>query len=220
MRFINSFIKENKHFFWVLLLVPILIWFKVLETTLTPQYTIHSALDYRIPFLKIFVVPYIIWFFYIAFGIIYTGLHDRKDFYKLLISLGIGMSIAYSIYMIFPNGLSLRPAITGNDVFSILVKIIYATDTPTNVCPSVHVINSMAINIALINSKDFASKKYLKAASTILNILICLSTVFIKQHSVIDVLSGLIVASVLYICIYYIPSLKFVRSSQHNTSIK
>ncbi len=217
---IYGFIKEHKHFLWVLLLIPVLIWFKILEITLIPEYNIHSVLDDRIPFLKIFVVPYIVWFFYIAYGIIYTGLHDKKDFYKLLISLGTGMSIAYIIYMIFPNGLSLRPVITENDIFSNLVKFLYATDTPTNVCPSVHVINSMAVNTALVNSKDFSSKKYHKAASTILNILICLSTVFIKQHSIIDVLSGLIVASVLYVCIYYIPSLRFIHGSQHSTSVK
>lgn len=220
MGFINKFIKENKHFWWVLSLLPVLLWFKILESTLTPQYTIHTVWDNRIPFLKIFVIPYVLWFLYIAFGIIYTGLHDKKDFYRLLISLGAGMSVAYIIYMIFPNGLDLRPVVTGNDVLSNLVKFIYATDTPTNVCPSVHVINSMAVNTALINSKDFGARKHLKAASNILNILICLSTVFIKQHSVIDVMSGLIVASALYICVYYIPSLKFIRGSQQHSTIK
>jgi len=218
MRLINRFLIEKMHFLWVLALLPLLFWFKYLELTVIPRYITHSVIDDHIPFLKIFVVPYIIWFFYITYGVIFTGLHDKKAFYRLLIHLGAGMGIAYTIYMIFPNGVDLRPIITKNDVFSNLVKYIYATDTSTNVCPSVHVINSMAVTSALLNSKDFGTKRSLTIGAFILNVLICLSTVFIKQHSIIDVVCGLIVSSVLYILIYYLPSLDLINGSKQHIS--
>lgn len=192
----------------LLLLIPILIWFKCLEVILVPQYFIHTALDDRIPFVKELVVPYLLWFPYIAYGLLYTGIHSKTDFYKLFVFLAGGMSVAYIAYMLFPNAQDLRPVIAQNDPFSAMVKFIYATDTPTNVCPSVHVINSIAVNAALQHSEDFASKKNRKLTSHVLTILICLSTVFIKQHSIADMGWGIAVAAPFYILLYVVPDRK------------
>lgn len=208
MNSIRKFLSEHKHLYALILLIPILIWFEYLEVTLTPKYMIRSPLDAQIPFVKEFVVPYLLWFLYVAYGVIYTGFHSKKDFYRLLIFLEGGMSVAYIVYMFFPNALDLRPVITQNDPFSLLVRLVYATDTPTNVCPSVHVINSIAVNAALQHSSAFSSKKYRKAASHILTVLICLSTMFIKQHSVVDVVCGIITASAFYIILYVLPDWK------------
>ena len=209
MRNFRKFLSEHKHLYSLLLLVPILIWFKYLERALVPEYFIHAVLDDRIPFVKEFVVPYLIWFPYIAYGVIFTGIYSRRDFYKLLVFLACGMSVAYTVYMIYPNAQNLRPVITKKDPFSLLVKMVYATDTPANVCPSVHVINSIAVNAALQHSEDFARKiKNGRIASHILTILICLSTVFIKQHSVLDVGWGIVTGMVLYIPLYALPAIK------------
>lgn len=216
MKFIRKFLSEHKHFYMLLLLIPILIWFKYLEMTLIPEYFIHTSLDDRIPFIKEFVVPYLLWFPYIGYGILYTGTHSRTDFYKLLIFLAGGMSTAYIIYMIFPNAQELRPVITQNDPFSMLVRLIYATDTPTNVCPSVHVINSISVDSALQHSDAFAYKKFGRTASRIFAIMVCLSTVFIKQHSVLDVVLGIIIAAPYYILLYVIPDKKAAETFAEN----
>lgn len=204
----RSFLSCHKHFYTLVFLIPLLIWFKYLEFTLAPKYMIHSVLDDRIPFVKEFVVPYIIWFAYIAYGVIYTGIHSRKDFYRLYVFLAAGMTIAFIIYMLYPNAQNLRPEISGSDIFSSMVKYVYDTDTPTNVCPSIHVINTIAVNAALHNSEAFGGKKYGKGISSVLAVLICLSTVFIKQHSILDVFCGIAVSIVLYISIYAVPKSK------------
>jgi len=167
-----------------------------------PEYIIQITLDRYIPFTPIFVIPYLIWFLYIAFGCLYTGLKSKENFYKLLIFLCAGMSTAYILYMIFPNAQGFRPVVTNNDIFSILVRFIYATDTPTNVCPSVHVINGFAVDAALRHTKPFCSKRIFRYLSFTLFILICISTVFIKQHSVFDVYCGLLVGGLFYIPLY------------------
>ncbi len=205
MKKIRDFLSVHKHFYCLLLLTPILIWFKCLEAVLIPRYIMHTALDDRIPFVKEFVIPYLLWFPYIAFGLIYTGIHSQRDFFRLYIFLAGGMSVAYIVCMIYPNAQDLRPDISEDDLFSWLVKLIYDTDTPTNVCPSVHVINSIAVNTALQHSDAFASKKFGRAASFSLTILICLSTVMIKQHSVLDVFWAIITAAFFYILLYVLP---------------
>ena len=172
----------------------------------------HSKLDDKIPFIKEFVVPYLLWFVYVGYGIIYTGLHSKQEYYRLYFFLGLGMSAAYTLYMIFPNMQDLRPAIKQNDIFSRMVKFVYLTDTPTNVCPSIHVFNAIGVDAALAHSDSFCSKKYNRLISFIAMVLICLSTLFIKQHSVIDVFCGAILGIIFYFAIYLRLDIKQLKS--------
>ena len=87
-------------------------------------------------------------------------------------------------------------------VFTDIVQIIYSTDTSTNVCPSIHVLNSLGVFISIIESEALRKKKVICVGSGVLSVLICLSTVFLKQHSVIDGLCALGLAIVLYAFIY------------------
>lgn len=214
MKNIRGFLSQNRHFYFTFLLMPLLIWFKYLEVTVVPHYVIHTALDDKIPFVKAFVIPYLLWFPYMIYGVIYVGLHSKKDFYKVIIFLGGGMSFAYLAYMLFPNAQNLRPVITSNDPYSLLVQFLYVTDTPTNVCPSIHVINSIAINASLHHSEAFKTKRYGTLTSSVLTILICLSTLFIKQHSVIDMICGILVSVIFYIPLYKLPKLKARMDTQ------
>ncbi|MBS7526349.1 phosphatase PAP2 family protein [Fusibacter paucivorans] len=213
MRSLKTYLSENKHFYWVLLLLPLLVWFKLLEFNLVPKYMVHSFIDDLIPFSKIFIIPYILWFPYIAYGVLFTGKHSRADYLKLLIFIGGGMSIAYLFYMLFPNAQALRPTITDNDPLSLLVRFIYWSDTPTNVFPSIHVINAVAVDAALHHSEAFSQKKGGKWLSSLMMILICLSTVFVKQHSILDVAGGLIVSGCFIVPLYLIPKRRSVLAA-------
>lgn len=206
MKKLFCFLSEHRYFYRLLLLVPVLVWFRILEHSLTPVYMTQTALDRQIPFLPVFVVPYLLWFAYIAYGVLYTGIHSKEDFCRLLVFLGGGMTVANLMFGLFPNAQGLRPEITAGDSFSLLVKFIYDTDTPTNVCPSVHVINALAVDAALRHSDAFAKKRFGRAASLIFTALVCLSTVFIKQHAVLDVFCGFAVAALFYIPLYVLPA--------------
>lgn len=129
MKKLHALFGEHRHFYLLLLLVPILLWFQLMEHNLTPKYTTQIALDRQIPFLPVFVVPYLSWYAFIAYGIVYVGIHSKKDFYKLLFFLGGGMTVANIIFAAFPNAQELRPAISSGDPFSTLVQFIYDTDT-------------------------------------------------------------------------------------------
>jgi len=136
----------------------------------------------------------------------------------MLVFMGVAMAFSYTIYAIFPHGQNLRPVITGSDSFSLIIKHIYATDTPTNVCPSLHVINSIATHSALRHSEAFSKIKYGKFVSSILLVSICMSTVLIKQHSIIDVAAGLVTGLALYMFIYVIPELRERKSYKKDFS--
>ena len=104
--------------------------------------------------------------------------------------------MALLFYVIVPNGLALRPHfVPGNDIFAQLVRMIYRSDTPMNVCPSIHVFNSVTLMLAYYRSAVLTPAPPLDApAAMVLCMSITLSTMLLKQHSVIDVVFGLLLA--------------------------
>lgn len=190
-------------------LVPILyfpfysIWFFALEKITTTEYMIYSPIDSLIPFCEIFVIPYVIWFAYVAFTMLYFMIKSRRDLVRTGMFLLVGMTVCLIIYTIFPNGIELRPTEFARDNFMVdMVKYIYSVDTATNVLPSIHCLNSIGIHIGIIKSKQLSKNKWLCNISLILAILICLSTVFIKQHSIWDMFASIILSFPLYYISY------------------
>lgn len=215
--------NEYKHFLLLSLYGLLYIWFYYLEKTVVPEYDMFSPMDTKIPFIKEFVIPYLFWYIYMAFGFIYLGIVSKKDYYRLFLFMFFGMVICYAIYGIFPNGQSLRPVITENDIFSRIMKGIYAADTPTNVAPSIHVLNSIAVHVGLIGYEPFKKNIGLRITSFILMVIISASTVLVKQHSILDGLWAIALSIVLYVAIYLVPDLiaerKKAARREENTSI-
>ena len=119
---------------------------------------------------------------------------------QFALPLFAGMTIALACYVILPTGLDLRPyRVYGSDIFAQAVRMLYATDTPLNVCPSIHVFNSVTLMMAYYRSRIFETpgRRWMRPASAVLCVSIIASTVLLKQHSCIDVLLGILLAMAL-----------------------
>ncbi|MDE6663481.1 MAG: serine/threonine protein phosphatase [Lachnospiraceae bacterium] len=194
-----------------------LTWFGHLEKTIDHYKIIHVALDDYIPFCEIFVIPYFLWFFYVAVVLAYFFIKDKDDYYKSCTFLFTGMTIFLLISTLWPNGQNLRPAIMPRDnIFTHMVAALYKTDTPTNLWPSIHVYNSLGCHFAIIKSTHFEKKKGIRIASLILCSSIIMATMFIKQHSVYDVTTAFIMASIMYLIVYRSDLLLNIRHSYQN----
>jgi membrane-associated phospholipid phosphatase len=97
----------------------------------------------------------------------------------------IGSFTALAIYAIFPNGLQLRRMIYEQDFLSRMVVQLREIDTSTNVCPSLHVYQSLCVCLAIFRS---ASMRKWRGFAVVATVAISVSTVLLDQHSVIDVL--------------------------------
>lgn len=180
-----------------------LIWFVYLEKNVIHYTNVSITLDNAIPFIEYFIIPYMLWFAYVAIGIFYFFFHSKEEFYKMTAFLFIGMTICLIIFTIWPSGQHLRPTFVGrNNIFTNMVRFIYRTDTSTNVFPSIHVYNSIGVHLAFHNNETLKKNKILMAGSFILMVSICLSTVFLKQHSVLDGLGGIALSILMYKLVY------------------
>lgn len=216
---VTNFLMKYKHAWLLLYLFIYAPWFTYLERTVTNNYTsVHIGLDDLVPFNELFVIPYYLWFIYVAGVITYFFFASKEDYYKTCAFLFIGMTICLTIYTIWPNGQDLRPTTFARDNFLVdIVKKLYATDTCTNVCPSIHVFNSIGIHIGITHCSKLKNMKWLRRSSLVLCILICLSTVFLKQHSVFDGITALILSVVMYL-IVYVPNYSKIFNKQSFTS--
>lgn len=217
---IKDFIRKYKHA-WVFLYGFIYIpWFFYLEQHNTSgYYIIHSPLDNYIPFIEYFIVPYLLWFLFIAVSVLYFFFTDKEGFYRLFTFLAIGMTAFLIICTVFPNGLNLRPEVFARDnIFVDMVKQLYRTDTPTNVLPSIHVFNSLAVCCAVYHSDALKKHKTVQYVCYIFAALIILSTVFLKQHSVTDVIAATVMAGVIYPFVY-VPAIRKAPSLSHQPVI-
>ncbi len=200
----KNFIKKYRHA-WVLLYGFIYMpWFIYLEKRTDVHYfLIHSPLDDYIPFVEYFIVPYLLWFAFVAVAAGYFFFTDKTGFYRLSAFLIVGMTFFLFLCTVFPNGLNLRPATFARDnIFVELVKHVYATDTPTNVLPSIHVFNSLGVCIAIWHSEALKKHRKIQYGAYLLAVLIILSTVFLKQHSVTDVIAAFALACLIYPFVY------------------
>lgn len=167
--------------------------------------------DYKIPFCEYFVIPYFLWFPFVGATAVYFTLlnENRTEFYQFAVSMGIGMTLFLMISYVFPNGHTLRPYTFPRDnVFTDMVKFLYRIDTPTNIMPSIHVFNSVMCCTAIWESRNLKDKWALRLGALVLTVLIVLSTMFLKQHTILDVAAGLFLGVVCWFFMYRFRALK------------
>ena len=151
---------------------------------------IHSRLDDLIPFNEFFFIPYCFWYLLIVFSLGYFALYNVQNFRNLQIYIIITQVVAMTVYILYPSIQDLRPTEFARDnFFTHLAAVIYTVDTPTGVCPSLHVAYSLGIGSCWLKEKS--AKWPWKAFVVFSVILISISTTVVKQHSVIDVLCAL-----------------------------
>lgn len=165
-------------------------------------HVIHCWLDDVIPFCEWFVIAYVGWYLLVAGSLLYFALYNIDSFQKLSKYIIITQVVAMAIYVMYPSRQDLRPEVFQNDnVLTRLVGVLYAADTSTNVCPSLHVGYSLALLSVWLKEK--AAAWWWKSLVVVFVILICLSTMFIKQHSAVDFFVALPMCALAEWIVYY-----------------
>ncbi len=201
-------------------------WFVYLEKTVVPQTIIHMKIDDAIPFCEVFVIPYFLWFAYVSVVVLYCFFMNKQEYIKTCVFLFTGMTIFLIVSTLWPNGHHLRPVEMPRDnILTRLIAHLYNTDTPTNLWPSIHVYNSIGAHLAVVyclkdkgNGENILSQgiRKLSGKLRILSLIICVSiifsTMFIKQHSMFDVITAFVMAGIMYALVYQADIVAILRS--------
>ncbi len=151
---------------------------------------VHCFLDDIIPFNEWFLLFYVSWYLLVFGSLAYTFFYDVDRFRQVQTYIILTQIVAMAAYILWPSRQDLRPeAFDRDNVLTRLMGLIYAFDTNTGVCPSLHV--GYSLGILSVFLKDKALSGLRKGLLTAYVLGICASVCFVKQHSAVDVLAAL-----------------------------
>jgi len=210
LRFSNLTSPQYRHLFLLLGWVAYFCAYFLTEN-LIPEEKCHDvscALDYIIPFNEWFVIPYVGWYVLIVVSLGYFLLYNIDNFKGMQTFIIITQAIAVIWYIVWPSSVDeLRPDLSTlgrSNFLTWIMSLIHSADTPTGVCPSLHVAYSIGIASAWLKEK--AAAWYVKTIVVVFVILVCMSVAFTKQHSVVDIYAAIpvcLVAEVIAFGKYY-----------------
>ncbi|NQX70906.1 phosphatase PAP2 family protein [Paenibacillus alba] len=175
-----------------LLLIPLvgLIYVHLNQAT-GRAYSLVTDLDRQIPFIKGFIVPYLLWYGFLLVGFLYLAYKDRRRYFFTILEFVVGLLLCYGVYAIYQTTIP-RPELTATDWLLRMVEWVYRTDQPFNCFPSTHVLTSYLMMRAYLRSKSI--RVGYKIAISSMSVLIIISTLFVKQHVLLDLVGAVLVA--------------------------
>ena len=178
---------SKKILLFLIVIVLNTIGYKAAQILRPDGFSVTTWLDSLVPYISYFVIPYAL---YVPVVLVPFFLYwkDYKNYRTVSISFLLILVISIIIYLMFQTTTA-RASVGPTDMFNAGVLTVYALDAPLNSLPSLHV--SMTVIATL-----FIYIRNRKLGTYIIPItaLIILSTVFIKQHAVLDVIAGLVLA--------------------------
>lgn len=161
-----------------------------------PHYCFSTPLDDAIP-----VIPWTIliywgaYFFWMAYY--YLNIKcDKGAGYRFIIAHFIGESICLIAFLFLPTIMT-RPEITGTTLFDRMLNLTYSVDSPDNLLPSIHCFASWLCWVGARNNPGFSKRS--QTAALLMAVAICVSTLTVKQHVLVDAAAGIILAELSYL---------------------
>jgi membrane-associated phospholipid phosphatase len=149
---------------------------------------LRSPIDQALPVVPLFVVPYVSLQPFIYASLVIFLLFRARVYQSAVLSMIVTFLVSY-VFFAFLQTYVERPVLTSNDVFTKMVRDVYAGDHPFNDFPSLHVSTSTIIAIHWWRfSRRFTWPLIAWAA------LVAVSTVMVRQHYVADIAGGLVLA--------------------------
>ena len=199
---------KERSYGWILLFYPMHpLWYFLIQKSAAKPHNIHSFIDDIVVYNEWFALAYVFWYVFMFGGLLLLlAWAERSIFLRTIMLLYTGIAISLVIQAAYHSTIDYRPAaetLTGHPFATQVVKMIYDFDKPFNVFPSIHCFGSLALMMGFWHTK-MPLKYPLRVLISVIAVTICLSTMFIKQHSSLDFLAAIIITVVLYL-VFFLP---------------
>lgn len=159
-------------------------------------------IDKKIPAIPYFALIYVLWFPLIAIFPI-SLFKEAKNLYELYVICWItDIVISVIIYLAYPTTCT-RPKDLENIRCGWMLKILYKFSYKgLNCSPSMHCSISTLVLIFALTASTMPINLRIIYSTTALGII--LSTLFTKQHVLVDLVTGALLALVIFLCVSFI----------------
>lgn len=203
----KSSILKNKFYIKSILLIfglNGLIYF-LIKFLISNYHLISLPIDSKIPFIPGFIYIYMIWYPFLIVSYYFIFKYNKDKYIRSIITICLSLPILYSCFILYPTTVS-RPIVDSyNSITSFITYVVFKVDTPVNCFPSGHCLLCFILLFSVL--KDKSLPKWFRLSNIVINFLIIISTLFTKQHVLIDVIAAFILAFIMY---YFISNLKIL----------
>ncbi len=164
---------------------------KLINSGMT-HHTLITFIDRKAPIIPAFAIIYLGCYIFWVINYAIAGRMGKQYFYDFIANILLGYLISGFIFCIFPTYID-RPALSEINGFGkFFVTYVYNTDTPVNLFPSMHCQISWYCYLAVKGHKEIG--KWYQYTSLVIALLVCISTVVIRQHYFLDIIGGIAIA--------------------------
>lgn len=156
-----------------------------------PHRDLELPLDRLIPFLPWTVSVYFSCFLFWAITYVYLAWQDNERTSRFYRADFLAKTVCFFCFVFFPTT-NQRPAVVGSSVWDILMRFLYQVDQPVNLFPSIHCMVSWLCFLGLRDDSRLSSRY--RTGAGLIALAVCLSTLTTRQHVIIDVFGGVLLA--------------------------
>ena len=150
-----------------------------------------TPLDRMIPFVPAWVLIYVACYAYWAVGYVIMA---RLNSWDTIMTGEVLAKLTCGICFLLLPTTNVRPEITGSGFTDWLMGLIYKMDPPLDLFPSIHCMESWICFRAVLGQKKIP--KWYQIFAGIFTLLVCLSTLFTRQHVIADVIGGILLGEI------------------------
>lgn len=159
------------------------------------HHNIESSLDQKIPFIPETLIIYFGCYLFWLVNYILIAKQDKKSVYQFFAGDLISRCVCLIFYLVYPTT-NTRPVITDGGLWNTAMTWLYTVDSASNLFPSIHCLVSWFCFIGIRKKKNIPL--WYRTFSCIMAISVFISTLTTKQHVIIDVAGGVILAELCF----------------------
>ena len=148
-------------------------------------------IDGRIPLIEEFIIIYFGCYLFWFGGLFFMACQRSEKFWGFFARVLISLIITFGFFVLLPLEIS-RPEVVGDGFFANAIRFLYAIDEPHNLFPSLHCFFNWIIYVQIRGKKEYPLA--LRLFSCIFSLLVFASTLFTRQHFILDVAAGFLLA--------------------------
>lgn len=154
-----------------------------------------NFLDSKIPFMPSFILIYFGCYLFWTVNYCLIARMDAEHCFRFFTADLCAKLICFLFFILLPTT-NIRPELTNQDIWIKLVRFLYRIDEPTNLFPSIHCLTSWFCYIGIRNTRTIP--RWYQHLSLVMALAVFVSTLALRQHVLIDVLGGVLLAQATY----------------------
>lgn len=157
------------------------------------HYNIENRLDGMIPFIPQTILIYLGCYVFWVVNYILIARQSKEKVYQFFAGDMFSRMICFAFFILFPTT-NIRPEIAGHNFWADAMRWLYSMDDASNLFPSIHCLMSWFCYIAIRKNENIP--RWYRRLSLIIAIAVFISTLTTKQHVIVDVIGGVVLAEI------------------------